>query len=84
MSYPVGPLLRTLAERILKNLDLIDRQAPKWGVADQDEPPYTDTQLLVSLLGVLVFPNKRNGLSSPPTNLNSCGAISRRWATRTR
>ena len=36
MSYPVGPLLRTLAERILKNLDLIGRQAHKWGTADQD------------------------------------------------
>jgi hypothetical protein len=60
MAYPVGPLLRTLAERILKNLDLIDDRAPKWGDPDQNEPPYMETQLLISLLGVLVFPNERN------------------------
>jgi len=59
MSYPVGPLLATLADRILHNLDLIESKAPKWGSPDQNQPPYSDTQLLISLLGVLVFPHER-------------------------
>lgn len=59
MSYPVGPLLQTLAKRILVNLDLIDAEAPKVGDFDQDRAPYSDTQLLISLLGVLVFPHAR-------------------------
>ena len=29
------------------------------GSSNQDDPPYSDTQLLVSLLGVLVFPHER-------------------------
>ena len=49
MGYPVGPLLAALADRILYNLDLIDEQAPKWGTPEQDQPPYSDTQLLISL-----------------------------------
>jgi len=59
MSYPVGPLLRTLAKRILANLDLVDQQAPRPGDMDQDRAPYSDSQLLISLLGVLVFPHER-------------------------
>jgi HEPN pEK499 p136 len=59
LAYPVGPLLRSLAERILANLEHIERDAPKWGEPDQDRSPYPDTQLLTSLLGVLVFPNHR-------------------------
>lgn len=60
MGYPVGPLLKALALRIEHNLDLIDELAPKWGARVQLAPPYADTQLLISLLGVLVFPAERN------------------------
>jgi len=52
MAYPVGPLLRVLAQRILKNLELIDHHAPL-----QDGSPFSDTQLMMSMLGILVFPN---------------------------
>ena len=31
MGHPVGPLLATLAGRILDNLDIIDRMAPVSG-----------------------------------------------------
>jgi hypothetical protein len=56
MGYPVEPLL---ADRILYNLDLIEKLAPKWGSPNQDKPPYSDTQLLISLLGVLIFPHEK-------------------------
>ena len=59
MGYPTGPLLAALADRILANLDLIEAQAPKWGSPRQNEPPYADTQLLISLLGVLIFPHEK-------------------------
>ncbi len=59
MGYPVGPLLAALAHRILYNLDLIESMAPKWGTPEQDRPPFSDTQLLISLLGVLVFPHEK-------------------------
>jgi hypothetical protein len=59
MGYPVGPLLAALADRILHNLDLIESLAPKWGSPEQDQPPFSDTQLLMSLLGVLVFPHEK-------------------------
>jgi hypothetical protein len=59
MGYPVGPLLSTLAQRILANLDLIDERAARIHGIDQVGPPYTDTQLLISLLGVLVCPHER-------------------------
>jgi hypothetical protein len=59
MGYPVGPLLAALADRILHNLDLIEAKAPKWGTPEQDQPPYSDTQLLISLLGVLIFPHEK-------------------------
>jgi hypothetical protein len=58
MGHPVGPLLATLAGRILDNLDVIDRMAPAWGSARQNAPPFSDTQLLISLLGVLIFPHE--------------------------
>jgi hypothetical protein len=58
MSYPVGPLLQALARRILANLDFMDDRVKICG-DDQECPPYTDTQLLISLLGVLVFPHER-------------------------
>lgn len=60
MSYEVRPLLQTLAKRILANLELIDRQAPKWGASNQNDPPYADTQLLISTLGIVVFPHEHN------------------------
>jgi hypothetical protein len=59
MGYPTGPLLAALADRILANLDLIEAQSPKWGSPRQNEPPYADTQLLISLLGVLIFPHEK-------------------------
>jgi hypothetical protein len=59
MRYPTGPLLAALASRILSNLDLIEARAPKSGSARQNEPPYADTQLLISLLGVLIFPHEK-------------------------
>jgi hypothetical protein len=52
-------MLSTLATRILANLDLIDGQAPTADSVDPDRPPFSDTQLLISLLGVLVFPHER-------------------------
>ncbi len=61
MGYPNGPLLRVLAARVLANLDYIDRAAPKWDpqARDRDREPFTDTQLLISTLGFLVFPHER-------------------------
>jgi hypothetical protein len=59
MGYPVGPLLAALADRILHDLDLIESMSPKWGAPEQDQPPFSDTQLLISLLGVLVFPHEK-------------------------
>src|SRR5712672_701688 len=59
MGKPIGPLLAALANRILQNLDLIEAMAPAWGSADQDDPPFADTQLLISLLGVLIFPHEQ-------------------------
>jgi hypothetical protein len=59
MGYPTGPLLAALADRILHNLDRVEALAPKWGAADQEQPPFSDTQLLISLLGVLVFPHEK-------------------------
>jgi hypothetical protein len=59
MGYPIGPLLPALAERILANLDLIDDRAAEIRSSDQNRRPYADTQLLISLLGVLVFPHER-------------------------
>jgi hypothetical protein len=51
--------LAALAGRILDNLDMIDAMAPAWDSADRDKPPFADTQLLISLLGVLVFPQEQ-------------------------
>lgn len=59
MSFPRGPLLQALAERILSNLDLIETLAPDPHDKGFEDPPYSDTQLLISLLGVLVFPHER-------------------------
>lgn len=59
MAFPVGPLLQAMAARILFNLDFIEQHAPNAGDPDFERPPYADTQLLVSLLGVLVFPHER-------------------------
>ena len=58
MGIPTGPLLQALAERALANLRMIDELAPQPGDPEQDRPPYSDTQLLISLLGVLVFPHE--------------------------
>jgi hypothetical protein len=49
MGYPVGRLLAALADRILHNPDLIEAKSPEWGTPEQDQPPYLDTQLLISL-----------------------------------
>lgn len=57
MGYPIGPLLRTLAQRVLVNLKFVEKHAPS--DAKEDWPPFSDTQLLISLLGVLIFPHER-------------------------
>ena len=61
MTHPNGPLLRVLAERVRANLNYIDKAAPKWDPQspDRDREPFTDTQLLISTLGFLVFPHER-------------------------
>lgn len=59
MGYPRGPLLQALATRILKNLDYVEDHVPSLSEA-HDTPPYADTQLLISLLGVIVFPHERS------------------------
>lgn len=59
MGYPRGPLLKALALRILSNLDHVERHASSLD-ASSDGPPYADTQLLISLLGVIVFPHERS------------------------
>lgn len=38
---------------------MIDALAPAWGSAKQYDPPFADTQLLISLVGVLVFPHEQ-------------------------
>lgn len=47
-----GELLSALAERVL---------SPSWnaGSPEANEPPYADTQLLISLLSILIFPHER-------------------------
>lgn len=59
MGYPRGPLLQALAQRILSNLDHVERHASSREAAS-DDSPYADTQLLISLLGVIVFPHERS------------------------
>ena len=59
MNSPVRPLLQALAERILANLDKIEAVAAASEEPNPDRPVYSDTQLLISLLGVLVFPHER-------------------------
>ena len=56
-----GELLSALAERVLKNLEFIDAEAPPWSLdsPEANDPPYADTQLLISLLGILIFPHER-------------------------
>ncbi len=43
--------MRVLAHRILKNLELIKAQ--------ESEPPFSDTQLILSMLGVVIFSYER-------------------------
>jgi hypothetical protein len=61
MSYPIGSLLSVLAGRVQKNLEFVDHFAPEWDPDSprKDDPPYADTQLLISLLGILIFPHER-------------------------
>ena len=61
MSYPIGSLLSVLAGRVEENLAFIDRHAPEWDPNSprSDDPPFADTQLLISLLGILIFPHER-------------------------
>lgn len=61
MSYPIGSLLAVLAGRVLANIHFVDAAAPPWnpGSPESDRPPFADTQLLISLLGVLIFPHER-------------------------
>lgn len=61
MSMPVNPVLGALARRVLENLAFVEEHAPPWKPGDpsSDDAPFADTQLLISLLGVLVFPHER-------------------------
>lgn len=61
MSFPKGSLLSVLAGRVLENLEFIDAAAPHWNPEspESDNPPFADTQLLISLLGILIFPHER-------------------------
>ena len=59
MGHTRGPLLKALAERVLSNLDHIERHASSLDPS-ANVPPYADTQLLISLLGVIVFPHERS------------------------
>lgn len=61
MSMPKGSLLSVLAYRVLQNLQFVEAFAPPWDPASKasDEPPFADTQLVVSLLGILIFPHER-------------------------
>jgi hypothetical protein len=58
MGYPNGPLLRALSERVLRNIEIIESVEAK--SSDPFSPEgFADTQLLISLLGVLVFPHEK-------------------------
>jgi hypothetical protein len=58
MGYPNGPLLRALSERVLRNIEIIESVEAK--SSDPLSPEgFADTQLLISLLGVLVFPHEK-------------------------
>jgi len=58
MGFPIGPLLRTIAERTLRNNEIIERIEAR--SSDPLNPDgFADTQLLISLLGVLVFPQEK-------------------------
>lgn len=57
MSFPVGPILSAFAARILANLDHIQALSDS-EAARGEETAYPETQLLVSLLGVLVLPHE--------------------------
>lgn len=65
MTSPVGPLLSALSERILHNLKFIERHAHDSQPSDNaPEGAFAETQLIISLLGVLVFPQERTPLSA--------------------
>jgi hypothetical protein len=43
------------------NLEFVNHYAPKWDPKDlrsSDQPPFRDTQLVISLLGILIFPHE--------------------------
>lgn len=54
-----GTAARCLGRPNLHNLDLIETRRPNGGTPKQDQPPYSDTQLLISLIGVLIFPHEK-------------------------
>lgn len=58
MGYPTGPLLKVLAERIRANMAHV-HEATRDYDPKHSCPPFSDTQLLISLVGVLVFPHER-------------------------
>jgi HEPN pEK499 p136 len=59
MSCPKDSVLSVLSGRILQNLRFVDDYAPPWDSENHDDPPYSDTQLVISLLGILIFPHER-------------------------
>jgi hypothetical protein len=56
-----GELLSALAKWVLRNLEFIHANAPTWELdsPEANDPPYADTQLLISLFGILIFPHER-------------------------
>jgi hypothetical protein len=58
MGYPVGPLLQALARRVLANNELIE-EIEHHSADPRNPDAFADTQLLISLLGVLVFPHEK-------------------------
>jgi hypothetical protein len=58
MGYPNGPLLRALTERVLRNIEIIENAEAKSSGPLSPEG-FGATQLLISLLGVLVFPHEK-------------------------
>ncbi len=61
MSFHKESLLIVLADRVLENLEFVEANAPPWeaGSPGSVVPPFADTQLLISLLGILIFPHER-------------------------
>lgn len=72
MEY-TSPLLVSIANRTLANLtriELIDQDEAARGVAEADRTVYPVTQLLNSLLGLIVFPKEEYSAALPNRSLD--------------